>query len=118
VAGPCRLPLASVADSSLLAVVGGRGSSGVIVPRSNALAIELGAVFERYLSRRLLIRFDGGDVIAVFRSFVDNGERVTMPAHGVDSLQLACGFGWSSDPHLRCPTRQPRHVFDAPVSFH
>jgi hypothetical protein len=65
--------------------------------RVNALAIDLGGVFEQYLGRRLLIRFDGGDTISVFgpTTYVRNGVAMPLPApEAVDSLQMTVGFGW------------------------
>ena len=65
--------------------------------RANALAIDLGAVFEQYFARGLLIRFDGGDTISVFgpTTYVRNGVAMHLPApESVDSLQMTVGFGW------------------------
>jgi hypothetical protein len=65
--------------------------------RANAFAIDLGGVFERYLGRRLLIRFDGGDTISVFgpTTYARNGVAMRLPApDAVDSLQMTMGFGW------------------------
>ena len=65
--------------------------------RVNALAIDLGGVFEQYLARRLLIRFDGGDTISVFgpTTYVRNGVPMRLPApEAVDSIQMTVGFGW------------------------
>jgi len=65
--------------------------------RVNALAIDLGGVFEQYLARRLLLRFDGGDTISVFgpTTYTRNGVTMQLPApEWVDSLQMTVGFGW------------------------
>ena len=65
--------------------------------RVNAFAIDLGGVFEQYLGRRLLIRFDGGDTISVFgpTTYARNGVSMRLPApEAVDSLQMTVGFGW------------------------
>lgn len=65
--------------------------------RVNALAIDLGGVFEQYLARGLLLRFDGGDTISVFgpTTYTRNGVTMQLPApEWVDSLQMTVGFGW------------------------
>jgi hypothetical protein len=65
--------------------------------RANALAIDLGGVFEQYLGRRLLIRFDGGATISVFgpTTYARNGVAMRLPApEAVTSLQMTVGFGW------------------------
>ena len=86
--------------------IGVNGQSGAVsaieaghfrLSRANALAIDLGGVFEQYLARRLLIRFDGGDTISVFgpTAYVRNGVTMHLPApEPVDSLQMTVGFGW------------------------
>jgi Outer membrane protein beta-barrel domain len=69
----------------------------VRLSRANALAIDLGGVFEQYFARGLLIRFDGGDTISVFgpTTYVRNGITMRLPApEWVDSLQMSLGFGW------------------------
>jgi hypothetical protein len=75
----------------------GIASGHLQLARANAFAIDLGGVFEQYLSRRLLIRFDGGDTISVFHSttYVRNGVEIPQPAPSpIDSLQMTVGFGW------------------------
>jgi hypothetical protein len=57
----------------------------------------LGGVFEQYLARGLLLRFDGGDTISVFgpTTYTRNGVTMQLPApEWVDSLQMTVGFGW------------------------
>ena len=71
-------------------------SFSITVKRSNVLAIDIGGVVERYVTRRLLIRFDAGDTISVFRptTITAHGVRLAQPAPPVtDSLQMAVGLG-------------------------
>jgi hypothetical protein len=69
----------------------------ITISRLNAVAIDLGAVFERYVGRRLLVRFDGGDVVSVFRAttITEDGVRIQAQAPSpTHSLQMTVGFGW------------------------
>ena len=62
-------------------------------------------VFERYVGRRLLIRFDGGDVVSVFHAmtFTDDGVRASLqPPSPTHSLQMTVGFGWRLGRSIRC----------------
>jgi len=75
----------------------GIDASGFHRDRFNALAVDVGGVFEHSLGRRLLLRFDGGDTVSVFHSatFNDRGSIVSIEApsakHG---LQITWGAGW------------------------
>ncbi len=64
---------------------------------SNVTAVDVGGVVERYVGRRWLIRFDGGDVISIFHptTIVINGATIAAgaPTH-TDSIQLVVGAGW------------------------
>jgi len=71
----------------------------VTTGRANAVAIDVGGVFERYLGRHLMIRFDGSDVLSVFRgtTIVENGVPIFFQAPAsTHSLQMAVGLGWRS----------------------
>jgi hypothetical protein len=58
---------------------------------SNVTAVDVGGVVERYVRRRWLIRFDGGDVISIFHptTIVINGATILagVPTH-TDSIRL------------------------------
>ena len=72
-------------------------SRSVTIRRTNAVAIDLGGVFERYIGRSLLVRFDGGDIVSVFRATTINedGVRVPVPApSAAHNLQMTVGVGW------------------------
>ncbi len=74
------------------------GESGVVLTtrRFNASAFDIGTVVERYIGRRWLIRFDGGDVISGFHdaNTMINGSPVVFRAPSrTHSLQLLCGAG-------------------------
>jgi len=62
----------------------------------NALALDVGAVFERYVGRRLLVRFDGGDTVAFVRptTIVIGGERQVVSSNPAHSLNMGFGVGW------------------------
>jgi len=69
----------------------------VTTSRWNAVAVDLGGVFERYVGRRLLIRFDGGDVLSVFRTktITLDGQSVPVDVPGVThGPQMGAGVGW------------------------
>jgi hypothetical protein len=65
--------------------------------RSNLAAIDVGVVIERYVSRRWLIRFDGGDVLSFYRptNIMINGRSIPIPSPArTDSIQLIVGVGY------------------------
>jgi hypothetical protein len=70
---------------------------GFTLSRANSLVVDLGAVVERYLPKRMLVRFDAGDAISVYDSTTYTRDGVVEPApaptatHGV---QMTVGFGW------------------------
>jgi len=70
---------------------------GFTLSRANSLVVDLGAVVERYLPKRMLVRFDAGDAISVYDSTTYTRDGVVEPApaptatHGV---QMTAGFGW------------------------
>lgn len=67
------------------------------ISRSNAIAIDLGGVFERYVGRRLLVRFEGGDVASVFHATTITEDGIQAPLQApsaTHSLQMAIGLGW------------------------
>ena len=71
----------------------GQGST---TSRSSALAVAVGAVVETYFGRRWLVRFDGGDVISMFRSRTLTEDGVSTWVQAPDaahSLQMTIGFG-------------------------
>jgi hypothetical protein len=75
----------------------GRDTKGINLGRTNALAVDLGGVVERYVGQRLLVRFDGGDTIAVYRarSIAFDGDPVLQAAPAAaHNLEMTCGFGW------------------------
>jgi len=52
---------------------------------------------ERYLPKRLLVRFDAGDAISVYRPATFTWRGVVTPpvmSSPVDGLQMTVGFGW------------------------
>jgi hypothetical protein len=64
---------------------------------SNVATIDVGGVFERYVGRRWLIRFDGSDVISIFHptTFSIDGVIITPRVpRPTDSIQLVVGAGW------------------------
>ena len=68
-----------------------------IFVRYNATALDVGGVFERYIRGHWLIRFDGGDVISVFRASQLNYHGVLLrePAPpAISSIQTTIGVGW------------------------
>ena len=65
--------------------------------RSTAGALDLGTVVETYVRRRLLFRFDAGDVVSFFHTatVTIDGERVREePPRSTDSIQMSLGVGW------------------------
>jgi hypothetical protein len=65
--------------------------------RSNAVALDMGAVLETYVRRHLLFRFDAGDVVSFFHSttITVDGESVGEAApRYTDSIQMSLGVGW------------------------
>jgi hypothetical protein len=69
----------------------------VTTGRSNAVALDIGGVVERYLGRQWLIRFDGSDVISVFHATTITVEGLPTPLDApkaTHSLQMTVGFGW------------------------
>jgi hypothetical protein len=60
-------------------------------------AVDVGAVIESYLSRRLMLRIDAGNVRSFYRrvTILDRGQPVLQPAPATtDSIHAAIGFGW------------------------
>jgi hypothetical protein len=74
-----------------------RAIPSVTTGRANAVAVDVGGVFERYVGRSLLVRFDGGDVVSMFHAttIVEDGVPVFLEAPAsTHSLQMTLGLGW------------------------
>ena len=70
---------------------------GFTLSRANALVVDGGAVLERYLGRRWVVRFDAGDTISMYRSTTSTRAGVVIPQvapPATDSLQMTIGVGW------------------------
>jgi len=70
---------------------------GFTLSRANSLVLDAGAVLERYLPKRMLVRFDAGDAISVYESTTYTRAGVVEPApapSATHSVQMTIGFGW------------------------
>lgn len=73
------------------------GPAGFALSRANSLIVDLGAVVERYLPKRMLVRFDAGDALSVYErtTYTHAGVVVPEPAPSpTHSLQTTVGIGW------------------------
>jgi hypothetical protein len=72
-------------------------TGAVATRRSNVRALDMGVVFERYLHRGWLVRFDGGDVLAFYRPTTVTIDGVPFQNGApprADSIQMVAGVGW------------------------
>jgi hypothetical protein len=73
------------------------GPAGFVLSRANSLVVDAGVVLERYLPKRLLVRFDAGEAISAYGSTTFTWAGVVTPqvmASPIDGLQMTVGFGW------------------------
>jgi len=73
------------------------GPQGFTLSRANSFVVDAGAVLERYLPKRMLVRFDAGDAISIYQSTTYSHAGVIEPAPApaaTHSVQMTVGFGW------------------------